>query len=309
MTTKVSLATLAQVSLTATVPHYNLARLKTGIMHFGVGNFHRAHQATYLDDLFNLGEGHDWAIAGAGVRAADGHMRLLLERQDWLSTIVEEDGHRTTTRVLAPMAEFLEPGETDAILDRLEDPAIRIVSLTITPDGYYVDPDTGHFDADHPDVVADAEDINAPRTVIGLIVSALRRRWNSGAGAFTILSCDDMPENGRVAASAVLDLAAMVEPELAGWVRANATFPNSIARRTVRAASDEDRHLLERSFGIEAVSPVFAGPDREWIIEDNFAAGRPALEKVGVRFVDDINALEGSSDVGDVESETPEHAH
>lgn len=162
MTTKVSLATLAQVSLTATVPHYNLARLKPGIMHFGVGNFHRAHQATYLDDLFNLGEGHDWAITGAGVRAADGHMRLLLERQDWLSTIVEEDGHRTTTRVLAPMAEFLEPGDADAILDRLEDPAIRIVTLTITPSGYYVDLATGHFDADHPDVVADAQDINAP---------------------------------------------------------------------------------------------------------------------------------------------------
>lgn len=145
--------------------------------------------------------------------------------------------------------------------------------------------------------------------MIGLIVSALRRRWNSGAGPFTILSCDDMPENGRIAASAVLDLAAMVEPELAGWIRANATFPNSIARRTVRAASDEDRHLLERNFGIEDVSPVFAGPDREWIIEDNFAAGRPALEKVGVRFVDDIGALEGSGDADEIESETPERAH
>jgi len=309
MTTKVSLATLAQVSLTATVPHYNLARLKPGIMHFGVGNFHRAHQAVYLDDLFNLGEGHDWAIAGTGTRAADGHLRLQLDPQDWLSTVVEEDGHRITARVLAPMVEFIEPGDTDAILDRLEDPAIRIVSLTITEAGYYVDPATGHFSADHPDMVADAENINAPKTVIGLIVSSLRRRWNAGTGAFTVLSCDDMPENGRVAASAVLDLAAMVDPELAGWIRANATFPNSIARRTVRSATDEDRHFLERSFGIEDASPVFAGADREWIIEDDFAAGRPALEKVGVRFVEDIKALDEPAPEVATAAETESEAH
>lgn len=306
MTTKVSLATLPQVSMTATVPHYNLKRLKAGIVHFGVGNFHRAHQAAYLDDLFNLGQGHDWAIAGAGIRAADGHLRLRLEPQDWLSTIVEEDGRRITARVLAPMIEFIAPGDTDAILDRLEDPAIRIVSLTITEAGYYVDPATGHFNADHADIAADAENINAPKTVIGLIVSALRRRWDAGSGPFTVLSCDDMQENGRVAASAVLDLAAMVDPELAGWIRATATFPNSIARQSVRTASDDDRQLLERSFGIEDAQPVFCEPHREWIIEDNFAAGRPALEKVGVRFVDDIRVLEEGTAAG-VENESEAH--
>lgn len=288
MATKLSAATLAPISLTASVPHYNRTRLKAGIVHIGVGKFHRAHQAVYMDDLFNLGDAHDWAIIGAGVRAADGHTRLALEPQDWMSTVVSEDGHRSIARVLAPMIEFIEPSATDMLLDRLEDPAVRVVSMTVTEAGYYIDSATGHFKADHPDMVADAEDINAPKTAIGVVVSGLKRRWDAGSGPFTVLSCDDMPENGRIAESAVLDLAAMVDPELAGWIRSHVTFPGSIAERVIKPADDTLREMLDRTFGIEDAAPVFCTEPRRWIIEDDFAAGRPPLEKVGVAFVSDI---------------------
>ena len=146
-----SASTLSEIGRTAAVPAYPRSALSGGILHFGVGNFHRAHQAVYLDDLFNLGRDHDWAIVGAGVRAADETMRQKLMAQDWLTTVVEQEAAASTARVTGTMLDYLKPGDAIAIINRLADPAIRIVSLTITEGGYYIDPASQHFDPRHPD--------------------------------------------------------------------------------------------------------------------------------------------------------------
>ncbi|MGC8469868.1 MAG: mannitol dehydrogenase family protein [Acetobacteraceae bacterium] len=291
MTIRLSRAALAEISRHADVPAYDPARLRPGILHFGVGNFHRAHQAVYLDDLFNQGADHDWALVGAGVRPADATMRAALAGQDWLTTVVEQEAEASAARVTAAMADFLAPGDP-ALLDRLADPAIRIVSLTITEGGYYIDPATQRFSATHPDIVADAASPAAPRTVFGLILAGLVRRRAAGTAPFTVMSCDNIPGNGHVTANAIAGLAALSDPALAEWVRANVAFPNSMVDRITPATSDREREILARDFAIADAWPVFCEGFRQWVVEDHFPQGRPALERVGVQFVPDVAPFE-----------------
>src|SRR5262249_2258581 len=157
------------------------------ILHFGVGNFHRAHQAVYLDELLSTGRDHDWAIVGAGVLPADVAARARLKEQDWLTTVVEQDSGHMAARATGGMGDYLTPGETALILDRLAEPAIRIVSLTITEGGYYIDPASGVFNPKHPDIAADAANIASPRTVFGLILAGLMRRRATGTLPFTVM--------------------------------------------------------------------------------------------------------------------------
>ena len=282
-----------ELAETAAVPSYDPAALTPGIVHFGVGNFHRAHQAVYLDDLFNLGLDHDWGLIGAGVRPADDAMRLKLEAQDWLTTVVEQEADASTARVTAPMIGHLPIGSSAAIVAKLGDPAIRIVSLTITEGGYYIDPATQRFDPRHPDIVADAADLlTNPKTVFGLILAGLKRRRDVGIGPFTVMSCDNIPGNGEVTRNAVVGLARLIYPELAGWVNANVAFPNGMVDRITPATTDRERALLSENFGIEDRWPVFCESFKQWVLEDNFPAGRPALEKVGVQFVPDVAPFE-----------------
>lgn len=173
MTTKLSTAALDTIKAKAGVPAYDRSQLTAGIVHFGVGNFHRAHQAVYLDDLFNAGFDRDWAIIGAGVLPSDATMRAKLAAQDFLTTVVEQDNNRTGAHVTGAMIDYLEPGDVAAIVARLADPSIRIVSLTITEGGYFIDPASGVFNPTHADIVADAQNPAAPKTVFGLI-STLR---------------------------------------------------------------------------------------------------------------------------------------
>ena len=163
-------------------PAYDRGSLKAGIVHFGVGNFHRSHQAVYLDDLFNAGEGHDWALVGAGVFEGEKAGRAKLEEQDWLTTVVEQDAGHMQARVTGAMIDFLTPGDTAAIIAQLADPSIRIVSLTITEGGYFIDPASGKFNPTHPDIVADARNMAAPKTVFGLILAGLMRRRDEEDG-------------------------------------------------------------------------------------------------------------------------------
>lgn len=292
MATKLSAGSLGVLAGRAAVPAYTAADLTAGIVHFGVGNFHRAHEAVYLDALFNQGLGRDWGLVGAGVRPADEQMRRALAAQDWLTTVVEQEADRSTARITGAMLDFLPAGNAPASIDRLADPAIRIVSLTITEGGYYIDPATQAFNRAHPDIVRDAEHLATPKTVFGLLLAGLRRRREAGVAPFTVLSCDNIPGNGHVAESAVTGLAELVHPELARWVKSHVAFPNSMVDRITPATTDRERHILAESFGIEDNWPVFCEAFRQWVVEDVFPAGRPPLEQAGVQFVADVAPFE-----------------
>jgi mannitol 2-dehydrogenase len=292
MSTKLSIANLGALPPEIARPEYDRGALKGGILHIGVGNFHRAHQAVYMDDLFVAGLDRDWAIVGAGVRDADIALREKLADQDWLTTVVEQEADSTKPRVIGPMIDFIKPGDVAALLDLFGRPEIRIVSLTITEGGYYISPATQTFDAANPDIVADARHIDAPKTVFGLIVAGLMRRRAAGIAPFTVMSCDNIPGNGHVAEGAVAGLADLVDPGLGAWIRQNVAFPNSMVDRITPATTDRERALLHEGFGLDDNWPVFCEAFRQWVLEDKFPAGRPALEKVGVTFTSNVAPYE-----------------
>jgi mannitol 2-dehydrogenase len=292
MSVRLSAAALAHMPSRVAVPAYRRSDLSAGIVHFGVGNFHRAHQAVYLDDLFNAGRDHDWAIVGAGVRDPDVTVREKLEQQDWLTTVVEQEAETTSARITGAMIDFVRPYDVAANLDMLARPQIRIVSLTVTEGGYYISPATQTFDSSHSDIVADARDIEAPKTAFGLIVAGLKRRREAGVAPFTVMSCDNIPGNGHVTENAVAGLARLADPELGSWIRANVAFPNSMVDRITPATTDRERALLGDKYGIEDNWPVFCEEFRQWVVEDRFPAGRPALDAVGVTFTSDVAPYE-----------------
>ena len=292
MTHHLSLASLAGLPATVARPAYDPASLKAGILHFGVGNFHRSHQAVYLDDLFNQGRDHDWAIVGAGVLAREKAGRDPHPPQDRLTNLLQPDSGPLAARVTAPMVDFLAPGDGAAIVARLDDPAIRIVSLTITEGGYFIDPASHRFNPAHPDIVADAAAPDRPKTVFGMIIAGLKRRRAHGIAPFTVMSCDNIPHNGHVTSDAVVGLARLSDPGLADWIAGNVAFPNGMVDRITPATTDRERRRLADEFGIDDAWPVFCEPFRQWVLEDRFPAGRPALEAAGVTFVDDVSPFE-----------------
>lgn len=293
MAQSLSLAQLASLPEAVARPRYAREALRAGLLHIGVGNFHRAHQAVYLDDLFNKGRDLDWAIIGAGVRAGDAAMRRALEPQDWLTTVVELEPGANRARITGSMIGFVPVGEDSrAIVDALDDPSIRIVSLTVTEGGYCIDPATGAFNPDHPEIRYDASHIDAPKGVFGVLVAALKRRRERNIAPFTIMSCDNIPHNGQVTMDAVAGLADLIDPSLAAFVRETVAFPNSMVDRITPATTDRERTILEERFGIRDNWPVFCEPFRQWVLEDHFPTGRPALEEVGVTFTPHVAAFE-----------------
>lgn len=274
------------------VPAFDRSGLKPGIVHIGVGNFHRAHMAVYLDDLFALGLDHDWAIIGAGVRAGDARMREALAAQNYLSTVIELDPAGTQARRIGSMVDFL-PVQDDnaALIAAMSRPEIRIVSLTVTEGGYYIDATTGTFDPGHPDIAADGARPGAPATAFGAIAAALAARRATGVLPFTVMSCDNLPGNGHVTRDAVVGVARLWDGALADWIRANVAFPNGMVDRITPATGPRER-ALAAEFGLDDPVPVTHEPFRQWVIEDHFPAGRPALERVGVTFTDQVHAFE-----------------
>jgi len=274
------------------MPAYDRSKLKPGIVHIGLGNFHRAHMAVYLDDLFGLGDSHDWAILGAGVRAPDAAMRDALKGQDCLSTVIELDPQGRRARRVGAMVDFL-PVQPDnaALIAAMADPAIRIVSLTVTEGGYFIDPATGSFDPNAPEIAADAANPARPATAFGAILAALKARRAAGVQPFTVMSCDNLPGNGHVTRSAVVGLARLFDPALADWVAANVAFPNGMVDRITPATGPRER-AMAAEFGLNDPVPVTCEPFRQWVVEDIFPAGRPALEKVGVTFTPHVHAYE-----------------
>ncbi|WP_458524507.1 mannitol dehydrogenase family protein [Onishia taeanensis] len=282
---------MAMVHEDVSTPGYDRLGLYPGILHIGVGNFHRSHMAMYLDRLFEQGEDLDWAIIGAGVMPADARMRRHLKKQDWLTTVVDLQSEAMSARVIGSMLDFL-PVEPASIVNALRDPRIRIVSLTITEGGYFLDAATGRFDATHPQILADAAVPEQPRTVFGMVVKALAERRAKAQPAFSVLSCDNLPGNGDVTRGSVTGMAELINPDLAGWIMREVAFPNSMVDCITPQTSLRERELVSRCFGVEDAAPVVCEPFRQWVIEDRFSAGRPALEKVGVTFVDDVSAHE-----------------
>lgn len=292
MPVPLSLATLPELPPAVARPRYARAALSPGIVHVGVGNFHRAHLAVYLDDLMGAGLDHDWAIRGAGVRPADEAMRAALQPQDWLSTVVEREGGKSAARVTGAMVDFLPvaPGH-GPLIAALAEPSTRIASLTVTEGGYFVDPATGRFDPEHPDIQADVAAPEAPRTVFGALVAGLAARRAGGLGPFTVMSCDNLPGNGHVARAAVLGVAERIDPALAAWIAAEGAFPDSMVDRITPATSERERALVA-ALGVEDRWPVTCEPFRQWVLEDRFCAGRPRWEEAGAQIVSDVAPFE-----------------
>lgn len=290
MAQKLSDQTLSRID--HPTPGYDRTALTGGILHFGVGNFHRAHQAVYLDRLMNAGAGLDFAIIGAGVMPGDQRMRDALAAQDYLYSVVEQSADASRVRVIGPMIDYIAPGDSARVIAQLADPTTRIASLTITEGGYFIDASTGHFDSSHPAIVADGQNPDTPKTVFGLLVAGLRARRAAGLPPFTVMSCDNIPHNGVVTREAVVETARLSDPELAQWIVANVAFPNGMVDRITPATGDRERAMVRSDFDIDDDAPVFCEDFIQWVLEDNFPAGRPPLEDAGVEFVDDVTPWE-----------------
>lgn len=289
---KLSRQTLGNLPKDVHRPTYDRAALSAGIVHIGLGNFHRAHQAWYLHRLMQQGGAQDWAIIGAGVRTADAAQRDKLAAQDYLTTLIELDPKGRSAEVVGSMIGFV-PVEEDnaALIAQMADPSIRIVALTVTEGGYYIDPVSKAFDVGHADVAHDAANPARPRTAFGAMIAALKVRRAKDTGPFTCQSCDNLQGNGDILRQTVVSLARMSDPDLADWIDANCTFPNSMVDCIVPATGTKELELV-RTFGIEDMAPVTHENFRQWVIEDKFCAGRPDWDQVGATFTDDVHAFE-----------------
>ena len=272
-------------------PTYDRAKLSPGIVHIGLGNFHRGHQAWYLHRLMQQGLAHDWAILGAGVRPGDAAMRDRLLAQDCLTTLIELDPAGTTAEVIGSMIDFVpvEDGH-GALIAAMSDPRIRIVSLTVTEGGYYLDA-TGALDTAHPDIQHDMHHPATPRTAFGAMVAALRNRRDAGLAAFTGQCCDNLQGNGTILRQTVVGLARGSDPDLADWIESHASFPNSMVDCIVPATGDAERQRV-LDLGIRDAAPVTHENFRQWVIEDEFCQGRPDWDRVGATFTPDVHSFE-----------------
>jgi mannitol 2-dehydrogenase len=252
-------------------PGYDRSQIKTGVVHFGVGGFHRAHQAMYHDRLLNEGKGFEYGICGVGVMPGDRAMKDALEAQDGLYTLVVKHADGTyEPRVIGSIVEYLfAPDDPEAVIEKLASETTRIVSLTVTEGGY------------SPDGV-----------VFGYIVDALARRRERGLAPFTVMSCDNIEGNGHITHEVCLEVARERGGDLAEWMQANVRFPNSMVDRITPQTTDEDRAEVNQRFGLEDAWPVVCEPFTQWVLEDAFTAGRPPYEDAGVQVVDDVGPYE-----------------
>jgi mannitol 2-dehydrogenase len=276
------------------VPDYDRALVTPGVVHVGVGGFHRAHQAMYHDRLMNEGAAMDWGICGVGVMPADRRMKEVLDAQDGLYTLVLKHNDGTwEPRVIGSIVEYLfAPDDPEAVIEKMAASSTRIVSLTITEGGYNVSDVTGEFDAANEDVMRDLAPGAVPRTTFGLITEALRRRWRRGLPPFTIMSCDNLQDNGYRSKRVFTAFARLRDPELGEWVEREARFPNSMVDRITPVTTDADRDEIRERFGIEDRWPVVCEPYTQWVLEDSFTAGRPRYEQAGVQVVDHVEPYE-----------------
>ncbi len=292
---RLSVGALATLPTGISAPDYLDAEVTVGIVHFGVGNFHRAHQAMYVDQLLSAGQGSEWGICGIGLLERDIVMRDALVGQDCLYTLTlrHPDGVDEIA-VIGSIRRFLHaPESPTAALEQLADPAVRIVSLTITEGGYVEDPTNGKRATDDPLVVAETTgDLAEPRTAFGWIVAGLRERRRRGIPPFTVMSCDNILGNGAVARLSVEAVARLADPALADWIASEVAFPSTMVDRITPVTIEADRERIRERLSVEDAWPVASEPFAQWVIEDNFPLGRPAFEAVGATVVDDVHSYE-----------------
>ena len=292
--TALSRATLRSLDPRIAVPTYDPAAVTGRIVHLGLGGFHRAHMARYTHALMNRGgDALGWGIIGAGLLPSDRRVADALHPQGGLYTLVERQGDDEHVGVIGAIPEVIFAGEDSAaLLDAIDRPDIRIVSLTVTEHGYCLNRATKRLDPVHPAIAADLADPTRPHSAIGIIVEACRRRRAAGRPAFTAMSCDNIQHNGAVLKGAVLDYAALLDAGLAAWITAEARFPATMVDRITPVTTAEDTADLAARYGVADNWPVFAEVFTQWVIEDDFVAGRPAWEEVGAQFVDDVAPYE-----------------
>lgn len=281
---------LSQLPKDVALPTYEREKLVAGIVHLGIGAFHRAHQAFYTEAVLNQ-FGGDWGIIGSSLRSAS--VRDQLVPQDCLYTLVERSGEGEKLQIIGAVTDTLVgPKNPAALVATIAQPTIKIVSLTVTEKGYCHDPATGNLNETHPDIIHDLQHLEAPVSAIGFIVAALKQRFEKNQKAFTALSCDNLPNNGEVLEKVVLQFAQKISPALADWIKANATFPSTMIDRIVPATTDDDRRDIENRLGARDEGMVVCEPFSQWVVEDKFADGRPEWEKVGVLLVKDVRVFE-----------------
>ncbi len=269
-------------------PQYDRTKLTQSLVHIGVGGFHRAHQAVYLDDLLGQG-GTDWSLCGVCLLPRDKKMYETMKKQDCLYTVVEQSSEGNTLRIIGSMTNILfAPDDPQAVIEKMVSPECKIVSMTITEGGYYINAGTGEFDAQNPDIQHDLANPDNPKCVFGFLAAALDTRRQNGQMPFTLQSCDNIQSNGDVLKEMFMAFVNLRDPELAQWLTEHGKFPNSMVDRITPATTDEHRALVKESFGIEDGWPVVTEPFKQWVIEDHFCAGRPAWEQVGAQMTDDV---------------------
>ncbi|MDA4847491.1 mannitol dehydrogenase family protein [Hoeflea poritis] len=274
---------------TARRPAYDRRAVAPGIVHLGIGAFHRAHQAAYIDE--RLGEEPDWAIIGASLRRGD--MREALAPQDFLYTLAVRHGAETQARIIGAIVDVLHaPPGNRPVIEAIASPVTRIVTLTVTEKAYCRNPASGDLDFEHPEIKADLGETDGAVSVPGLLAAALAERRRRGLPAITLLSCDNLPDNGATLARVVTQFAQERDPSLARWIADHVAFPSSMVDRIVPATTDADREALAAMTGYHDAWPVVTEPFSQWVVEDSFAAGRPALELAGVIMTGDVAPFE-----------------
>ena len=276
-----------------TKPQYDRSKLTPGIVHIGVGNFHRAHLSWYLHRLMQKNKNLDWGIIGSGVLDYDHQMQQKLKKQDFLTTLIEldPDGNKNC-EIVGPMIDYVPVEKKNlSLINAMSDSRIRIVSLTVTEGGYFLDGESGELDFINPDIVNDINNPNSPTTVFGAIVNALNIRKNNGYGPITCLSCDNLIKNGDKLKQAVIGIAKNINKDLSDWILENCTFPNSMVDCIVPSTGERELELVKK-IGINDSVPVVHENFRQWVVEDKFCAGRPNWEDVGVQFSSKVHQYE-----------------
>jgi mannitol 2-dehydrogenase len=284
---------LSLISDRIKIPEYDREKLETGIVHIGVGNFHRAHEAYYTDLILQSGI-RDWGICGVGLLKGDYKMHKILTQQDGLYTLLEfGSSDAPSARVIGSIVDYLYGPEDPAnVIERMSDPLIKIISLTITEGGYNFDSSTGEFNFSNPLIQWDLANPDHPKTVFGYLTQALKRRKEQNLHGVTLLSCDNIQQNGEVCKKMLLDYMKKAETGLVNWVRTNCTFPNSMVDRITPVTKPSAIDHIKTKYGFLDQWPVPCEPFVQWVIEDNFARGRPEWEMVGVQFVGDVEPYE-----------------